>query len=139
MQYRPVDILDYVLDNNKDADFMLAMSMHKFGYSIGEITDVKFRFKDEKLHILSSAYKLDREVADPDIVFAVMGGQYVSAFISRYEEQYEIHFMMHDCTVQQKAEHEEEIAERVVQYMILKTITKLRLDTPKKVDDFIKL
>jgi len=137
--YKPIDILDYVLDNNKDADFILAMSMHKMGYSIGEMADVKFKFKNEKLHIISKVFKLDREVTDPDIIFAVMGGQYVSAFISRFDDKYEIHFLMHDCMASEKADHEEEIAERVVQYMILKTIKQLRLDTPEKVDKYMSV
>lgn len=41
--------------------------------------------------------------------------------------------------VEEKSKHEEEIAERVVQYMILKTIKQLRLDTPEKAEQFMKV
>jgi len=139
MAYTPIDILDYVLDNNKDADFMLAMSMHKMGYSIGEIPDVKFEWNNDKMSILSKAYNLNREVTDLDIMIANKAGKYISAFISRFGEMYQIHFLVHDYMVEEKSSHEEEIAERVVQYMILKTIKQLRLDTPDKVENFMKV
>lgn len=138
MTYTPIEILDYILDNNKDADFMLSMSMHKMGYSIGEIPDVQFIWKDEKMNIISKAYNLNREVADLDIMVANKAGKYISAFISRFGEMYQIHFLVHDCMVEEKAANEEEIAERVVQYMILKTIKQLRLDTPEKIEKYIK-
>lgn len=139
MAYTPIDILDYILDNNKDADFMLAMSMHKMGYSIGEIPDAKFEWKDEQMSIHSEVYRLQREVGDMDIMIANKAGKYISTFISRFDESYQIHFLVHDYMVEEKSEHEEEIAERVVQYMILKTIKQLRLDTPQKVDTFTGL
>lgn len=139
MAYTPVDILDYILDNNRDADFMLAMSMHKMGYSIGEIPDVKFEWNDDKMSILSDAYRLQREVADMDIMVANRAGKYISTFISRFGEMYQIHFLVHDYMVEEKSAHEEEIAERVVQYMILKTIKQLRLDTPEKAEQFMKV
>jgi len=139
MGYTPIEILDYVLDNNKDADFMLAMSMHKGGYSIGEIPDVKFKWKDDTLRVTSAAYKLDREVSDIDIMIASKAGKYISAFISRYNDDYQMHFLVHECMAEEKPHHEEEIAERVVQYMILKTIKQLRLDSPAKVDSFLKM
>lgn len=139
MAYTPVDILDYILDNNRDADFMLAMSMHKMGYSIGEIPDVKFEWNDDKMSILSDAYRLQREVADMDIMVANRAGKYISTFISRFGEMYQIHFLVHDYMVEEKSAHEEEIAERVVQYMILKTIKQLRIDTPEKAEQFMKV
>lgn len=139
MAYTPVDILDYILDNNRDADFMLAMSMHKMGYSIGEIPDAKFEWNDDKMSIQSDAYRLQREVVDMDIMVAYRAGKYISTFISRFGEMYQIHFLVHDYMVEEKSEHEEEIAERVVQYMILKTIKQLRLDTPEKAEQFMKV
>lgn len=139
MAYTPVDILDYILDNNRDADFMLAMSMHKMGYSIGEIPDVKFEWNDDKMSIQSDAYRLQREVADMDIMVANRAGKYISTFISRFGEMYQIHFLVHVYMVEEKSAHEEEIAERVVQYMILKTIKQLRLDTPEKAEQFMKV
>lgn len=139
MAYTPIDILDYVLDNNKDADFMLAMSMHKMGYSIGEIPDATYTWKDDNMFIRSKAYSLEREVADMDIMIANKAGKYISSFISRFGDSYQIHFLVHDYMAEDKSAHEEEIAERVVQYMILKTIKQLRLDTPEKVESFMKV
>ena len=138
MNYSPVDILDYVLENDKDADFFVAISLHKYGYSIGEIPDLKLEWTNEKLYLKSEAYKLNQPVADMDIMIASKSGKYISAFISRYNDTYQIHFLVHECLASDKANHEDEITNRVVQYMILKTIKQLRLDTPEKVDAYLK-
>ena len=58
---------------------------------------------------------------------------------SGYNDDYQMHFLVHECMTEEKPHHEEEIAERVVQYMILKTIKQLRLDSPEKVDGFLKM
>lgn len=138
MAYSPIDILDYILDNEKDADFMVAITMHKGGYSIGEITDLKLKWKDDKLLMISPTYKIKQEVMDPDIMIASKAGKYISAFISRFGEAYQIHFLVHDCMTEDKEANEDEIAMRVIQYMILKTIKQLRLDTPEKVEQYLK-
>lgn len=138
MSYSPVDILDYVLENDKDADFFVAISLHKYGYSIGEIPDLQLEWTDEKLYLKSDAYNLSQPVADMDIMIASKSGKYISAFISRFNDTYQIHFLVHECLSSDKANHEDEIANRVVQYMILKTIKQLRLDTPEKVDAYLK-
>ena len=138
MSYSPVDILDYVLENDKDADFFVAISLHKYGYSIGEIPDLKLEWTDEKLYLKSDAYNLSQPVADMDIMIASKSGKYISAFISRFNNTYQIHFLVHEYFKEEKSKYEEEIANRVVQYMILKAIKQLRLDSPEKVDNYIK-
>lgn len=138
MNYSPVDILDYVLANDKDADFMLSISLHKQGYSIGEIPDLKLVWINDQLIMKSNAYNLEQTVADMDIMIAYKSGKYISAFISRYNENYQIHFLVHECLLDEKPKFEDDIANRVVQYMILKTIKQLRLDTPQKVDAYLK-
>ena len=122
MNYSPVDILDYVLSNDKDADFMLSISLHKQGYSIGEIPDLKLVWINDQLIMKSNAYNLEQTVADMDIMIASKSGKYISAFISRYSENYQIHFLVHECLLDEKPKFEDDIANRVVQYMILKTI-----------------
>lgn len=137
--YTPIDILTYVIEKEKEADFMMAISLHKMGYSIGEIADAKFVDDGEKIFLRSQSYAIDQQISDMDIMIASKGGKYISSFISRYDEKYNIHFLVHDCLEAEKAEHEDEIAMRVVQYMILKTIKQLRLDTPEKVESYIKV
>ena len=137
MAFTPIDILDYVIDNEKEADFLVAITMHKKGYSIGEITDQKFITKDDKLFIRSKTYNIYQEVNDMDIIVAEKAGKYISAFLSRYNDMYQLHFLVHDCMAEDKERYEDDIAKRVVQYMILKTIKQLRLDTPKKVEEYI--
>ncbi len=138
MAYSPIDILDYVLDNGKDADFMVAITMHKMGYSIGEITDLKFKWKEERLKMFSKTYNINQEVTDTDIMIASKAGKYISAFLSRFNDTYQVHFLVHDCMEADKQAYEDEITMRVIQYMILKTIKQLRLDTPEKVEQYLK-
>lgn len=138
MSYSPTDILDYILDNEKDADFMLSLSMHKHGYSIGEIPDFTLEWNDDKLMMKSSIYKIEIQVSDMDIMIASKNNKYISAFISRFNNTYQIHFLVHEYFKEEKSKYEEEIANRVVQYMILKAIKQLRLDSPEKVDNYIK-
>lgn len=137
MNYSPIDILDYIIDNNKEADFLVAITMHKLNYSIGEITDLKFKVVGEKVLAKSTTYNINEHITDVDIITAVLAGKYVSGFLSRYMNTYQLHFLVHDCMMEDKSGQEEEIAERVVQYMILKTIKQLRLDTPKKADEYM--
>lgn len=60
-----------------------------------------------------------------------------AAFITRHEEQYQIHFLIHRYPDAMKAQFEEEIAQEVVRYMILRTIITLHLNTWKKIDEYI--
>ena len=137
MGYAPIEILDYVIDNEKEADFMLAIAMHKGGYSIGEIADLKIICKEDRVIVKSDMYNITERIEDPDIVIAAKAGKYISAFMSRMNNSFQVHFLVHDCMIEDKPKYEDEIALRVVQYMILRTIKQLRLDTPKKVDSYI--
>ena len=76
--------------------------------------------------------------ADDDIITAVLNGLYVSAFISRYKEEYNVHFLVHAYPETKKAQFEDAILKEVVRYMIMMTIVRLRLDTPQKVKDYLK-
>lgn len=138
MAYSPIDILDYVLDNGKEADFMVSITMHKGGYSIGEITDLKLKWKEERLKMFSKTYSINQDVTDTDIMIASKAGKYISAFLSRFGDMYQVHFLVHDCMEEDKEANEDEIAMRVIQYMILKTIKQLRFDTPEKVEQYLK-
>ena len=135
--YTPIDILDYVIDNEKEADFMMALSLHKYGYSIAEIADASLVWKKDTLCIESEMYKLEQSVNDFDIMVASKSGKYISSFISRFNDIYQLHFLVHECLMDEKASNEDEIAMRVVQYMILKTIKQLRLDSIDKVEKYI--
>ena len=138
MAYTPIEILDYVIDNGKEAEFLVANSMHKQGYSISEIPDIKYVWNDTRLRIFSKSYNINEIITDPEIMIASKSGKYISTFISRYHDDYQVHFLVHDCMEADKAANEEEITMRVIQYMILKTIKQLRLDAPYKVDDYLK-
>ena len=137
MSYTPVDILDYVIDNEMESGFLLSITMHKMGYSIGEITDLKLMWHGDRLFMKSKTYSINQNVTDADIMIASKSGKYISAFISRFNEEYQVHFLVHECMAEDKSNHEDEIAKRVVQYMILKTIIQLRLDTPEKAEKYI--
>ena len=137
MSYSPIDILDYVIENDKEADFLVALTMHKQGYSIGEITDLRLKWKNDELIMRSKTYNINQNVADTDIMIASKAGKYISAFISRFNNAYQVHFLVHECMAEDKSSYEDEITGRVVQYMILKTIKQLRLDTPEKVDKYL--
>jgi len=138
MGYSPRDILEYVIDKELEADFLVSNTMHKMGYSIGEITDAKFINHDNVYYLKSKSYKLNLPINDEDICNSIEKKSLVSAFISRYKDTYQVEFLVHRFTREQQVENAEEIAHTVVQFMILKTIVALRLDTPEKIDSYIK-
>ncbi len=113
--------------------FMSAVTMQVDGYSIAEIPDKRFVQVKGEHRLKSILYKLNVPVQDEDIITAVMNQLYVSAFISRKEETYQIHFLVHRYPISMKEKFEEEITKEVIRYMIYKTILALRLDTPEKV------
>lgn len=137
MNYTPKDIMDYIYENNLDSDFMVAIMNHKGGYSIAELTDAKFKMKEDGMHLIAPSYKINVVVDDETIVNAVTFGMYVSAFISRFQDDYQVHFLVHQCLTTLKPQFEESILSEVVRYMILKTVKALRLDTPDKIDSYI--
>ena len=136
MGYSPRDILNYVYEKELDTDFLLAIASHKQNFSIGEITDRKIEKRGQDYYLVSKSYKLDIKLTDDEILTAAMNGLYISAFIPRKDEQYNVHFLVHRYPDSMKSKFEEEITKEVVDYMIGGTIMALRLDTPQKVDEY---
>jgi len=138
MAYTPNDILEYVMSHELDSSFLVSMAMHKGNYSIGEIADKEFEVNREsgQVRFKSAGYQINVLVNDEDVMTAVMNGLYVSAFISRKEEAYNLHFLVHHYPLSMKPQFEEEITKEVVRYMILNTIIALRLDTKEKIRQY---
>lgn len=134
----PQDIYDYVVKNGKESDFLSAILLQKDNYSIAEIADAVFSQDDTGCRLRSQQYRLNLPIVDEQIGAAVRSGRYLSAFISRQEDQYQLHFLVHRCQADQKSQFEEEIARAVVRYLILKTIVALRLTTWRKVDEYLE-
>ena len=136
MGYSLRDILNYVYEKELDTDFLLAIASHKQNFSIGERTDRKIEKRGQDYYLVSKSYRLDIKLTDDEILTAAMNGLYISAFISRKDEQYNVHFLVHRYPDSMKSKFEEEITKEVVDYMIGGTIMALRLDTPQKVDEY---
>lgn len=137
MATTPRDMLNYVLDNELDYKFLSNMTLHKMDYSIAEIVDSRFTNILEVIRLTSPTYKLNLEIKDDDIITAVKNGLYVSSFISRHADDYQVHFLVHSFPAEMKPKFEDEIARDVVNYMILKTIIALRLDSEAKIDSYV--
>ena len=138
MVYTPKDIYDYIMKEGKETEFLQMITNHKHNFSIAEITDKRFRVKeDNTVKFVSKLYRINMQITDDDIVTAVLNGLYVSAFISRYNNDYNVHFLVHRYPESMKPQYEDEILSEVVRYMIMMTIVRLRLDTPQKVDIYI--
>jgi len=137
MSYLPKDIIDYIINENLEADFLTSLQMNVGGYSIGEIADKRFKQAEGKLKFISKAYSVNVEIEDEEIIMASMNKLYISAFISRNQNQYQLHFLVHQYPEAMKSQFEDEIAKEVIRYMIMKTIKALRLDTPEKVKKYI--
>lgn len=137
MATTPQDMLSYVLDNELDYKFLSAVTLHRMNYSIAEIVDSRFTDILGVVRLVSPSYKLNLEITDDDIITAVRNGLYVSSFISRHEESYQVHFLVHRFPSEMKPRFEDETARDVVNYMILKTIIALRLDTESKIDSYV--
>ena len=125
MQYTPSDILNYVYEKELDTQFLLAMANHVQDFSIGEITDKKIEKRREDFYLISGAYHLDIKITDDEVMTAAINGLYISAFISRKDDNYRVHFLVHQYPDQMKARFEEEITKDVVDYMIYGTIMAL--------------
>lgn len=137
-KYMPRDILNYVIEQEKESDFMISMTRHVGGYSIGEIVDKEFVEKNGKFRFRSKGYEINVELQDEDVITAVLNKLYVSAFISRQGEVFQAHFLVHQYPESMKERFEEVICKEVIQYMILKTIIALRLDNYDKVENYLK-
>lgn len=138
MGYTPRDILAYVYEKHLEDEFLLALASHVENFSIGEITDKRIEKRGEDYFLVSKAYALDIKLTDDEILTAAMNGLYISAFISRKEENYKIHFLVHKYPQSMKSRFEEEITKEVIDYMIQGTILALRLDTPEKIERYVK-
>ena len=138
MSYTPRDILAYVYEKHLEDEFLLALASHVENFSIGEITDKKIEKRGEDYFLVSKAYALDIKLTDDEILTAAMNGLYISAFISRKEDIYKLHFLVHKYPQSMKSRFEVEITKEVVDYMIQGTILALRLDTPEKIDRYVK-
>lgn len=139
MQYTPRDILDYVYDQKLDTQFLLTLSGHKQNFLIGEITDKEIVKRGEDFYLVSKSYKLDIKITDDEVLTAAMNGLYISAFISRKEDSYQVHFLVHQYPESMKARFEEEITKDVIDYIIYGTILGLRLDTPEKIREYLDI
>ena len=123
MQYTPRDILNYVYEKELDTQFLLVTANHVQDFSIGEITDKKIEKRGEDFYLVSKSYHLDIKITDDEVLTAAINGLYISAFISRKDDN--------------QARFEEKITKDVVDYMIYGTIMALRLDTPEKVNAYL--
>ena len=116
---------------------MLALASHVENFSIGEITDKRIEKRGEDYFLVSKAYSLDIKLTDDEILTAAMNGLYISAFISRKDDNYKLHFLVHKYPQSMKSRFEEEITKEVIDYMIQGTILALRLDTPDKIHSYL--
>ena len=130
-------IANYVYEKELDTQFLLATANHVQDFSIGEITDKKIEKRGEDFYLVSKSYHLDIKITDDEVLTAAINGLYISAFISRKDDNYRVHFLVHQYPDQMKARCEEKITKDVVDYMIYGTIQALRLDTPEKVNAYL--
>ena len=72
MAYTPNDIYDYIIENDRESEFLQAITLHKQNFSIGEITDRRFLVKEDKtVKFISKMYKINIQITDDDIITAV--------------------------------------------------------------------
>lgn len=99
MQYTPRDILNYVYEKELDTQFLLATANHVQDFSIGEITDKKIEKCGEDFYLVSKSYHLDIKITDDEVLTAAINGLYISAFISRKDDNYRVHFLVHQYRI----------------------------------------
>ena len=133
----PKECYDYIIKNNLEMPVLGTMMNHLKDYSIAEIADARFHITAGVVSITSAGYRINVPITDDEIATAVLNGIYVSAFISRKEDKYQIHFLVSGYPKEMKCKYEEEIAKDVVRYMIMSTITACRLDSEKKLREYI--
>lgn len=133
----PGDIVDYILAEGIESEFLLSVSRFKNNYTIGEIADGEFYFKDNTARFRSKGFGIDVDVNDDNVTAAACTGMYISTFISRHGDSYQVHFLTHAYPAGLKERFAEDIVKEVVRYMILKTVKALRLDTTDKVKEYI--
>ncbi len=133
----PRDILEYIISEGLESEFLLSVSRFKNNYTIGEIGDGRFTVKDGVTYFRSKGFNINVPVDDDNVAAAVADKQYISAFISRKYDAYQVHFLVHKYPESMKTQFDEIIVKEVIQYMILKTVVALRLDTFEKVNEFV--
>lgn len=133
----PRDILEYIINEGLESEFLLSVSHFKNNYTIGEIADGRFTVKDGVTYFKSKGFNINVPVDDDNVSAAVADKQYISAFISRKDSAYQVHFLVHKYPESMKAQFDEIIVKEVIQYMILKTVVALRLDTFEKVNEYV--
>lgn len=138
MSYTPKDIVKFIFDEKLDGDFVVALASHVQGFSIGEIVDKEFKERDGRYRFISKGYNINVELDDEYVTTAIHNKLYISAFISRNNDVYQVHFLVHQYPESMKSRFEEEILNDVIRYMITNTVIALRLDSKDKVKDYIK-
>lgn len=133
----PRDILEYIINEGLESEFLLSVSRFKNNYTIGEIGDGRFTVKDGVTYFRSKGFNINVPVDDDNVAAAVADKQYISAFISRKDDAYQVHFLVHKYPESMKTQFDEIIVKEVIQYMILKTVVALRLDTFEKVNEYV--
>lgn len=63
MAYTPNDIYDYIIENDRESEFLQAITLHKQNFSIGEITDRRFLIREDKtVKFISKMYKINIQI-----------------------------------------------------------------------------
>lgn len=133
----PKEIVDYILNEGLESEFLLSVSRFKNNYTIGEIADGEFYLQGNTARFKSKGFNIDVDVNDDNVTAAVCTGMYISSFISRHGDSYQVHFLAHAYPSGLKERFAEDIVKEVVRYMILRTVKALRLDTIDKVKEYI--
>lgn len=134
----PKECYSYIVENGLETSVLSAMMRQVGNFSIAEIADGKFKEFDGNVRFISKGYNINMTLEDDDIITAVLNGLYVSAFISRKDDKYQVHFLVSGYPKSMKCHFEEEIAKDVVRYMIMSTIVACQLNSVKKVEEYIK-
>lgn len=135
----PMDMLNYAKEKGYESSFLASVALHKHNYSIAEIAEKRFKEKDGVYKFISKPFSINVEIEDKNIIEAIENGMYITPFISRKDDTYQVHFLVHQYPEMLRPQFEELIAQEVVEYMMLKTIIALRLDSELKIDNYVKV
>ena len=111
----------------------------KNDYTIAEITDAEFVKGYGTITLTSQNYGIRVPLKDDEISQAIRSGQAVTAFVSRYKNEGQVHFLVHAYPADELEHHQEEITQGIIRYMILRTIVKFRLDTAEKIIEYLDM
>ncbi|MEE1305029.1 MAG: hypothetical protein U0K68_07780 [Agathobacter sp.] len=138
MKYSPNQMLEHIKEKELVFDFINSLACHVKNYTIAEITDSKFEKEEEGYFYKSKNYGIDIPVTDDEILTAVINGIYVSVFLSRHDNDYRVHFLVHKYPKSMKSRFEEEIAREVIEYMIVEAVIELNIDTLGKLRSYLE-